>query len=1506
MLRTALYRLTHNLRSLRLTETLKSIGLEVICRFVRVAQAGNKAVLLVVLAVVLTPVSGAIYSYTRVSTPVYAAAPSTLNFQARLMGQNGAIVADGNYSVQFKLYDAVSGGTNVWTETQTVTIKGGYLSVSLGAVTPFGSVDFANQHWLTMNVAGDGEMNPRIRLTAVPYAFAATKAGGLTSGSSVITADGFAQVAPAGLQSLNSTNSALRLNQTGTGGLLQFQGNGSDVLTVSKTGALTTSGLITGNGGLTVTGGASISGGLALNSSAISGVTTLGLSGSITGATTNTINGLSINAGALSSVTGITFTSGNLDLNGGNIANAGTISGASGAFNVDANGNITSAFTALNGSSTANGGSGLGSSTSLTLTSAANFEVGNYVRVANANCGGTGINVCYAKITAKATNTLTISPALTWANGAAVTEYRVPEVGGTNGSQPLENRFGRGYFISGVATGNGTTFYTEDGISTTLTSYNIANENVTTLNIGGAASSISLGAAATTVSVSGNLQTAATKTITAGGGLVVTSGGLNLNGSNITNAGSISGITGLTLTSGSLNLGTGGITNAGSLAGVTTISASGAITAATTNTINGLNINAGALSGVTGITFTSGNLNLNNGGITNSGSITGVGANITGAGALTLASGAAGNLSLTSASGLAILGATTLQTTAGLTIDLANGSNVLLALQNSGAGVASLNLVDGELQIGGQSVLTNTRVLQNVTANTSILTGGTLGVARGGTGLSTLTTNGLLFASGATTLTQATPSATGQILISNGSSVPTFTTLSGDGTISSAGVLNVAANAVALGTDTTGNYVSTISAGNGLSVSGVGAENATAALSLVLDSGSGLSTSASGLSLLRTCNNGQLLKWNGTAWACAADNTGFSDSGLKQNVVNVGSVLGSLKNVRVVNYQYKCADAGLLSMRFDCDTHTGIIAQEIEALFPGSTKLNGQGYREVNFQTLNFYTMRGLVELANIISANGDAALNNVSTGGTVRLSSAGALQNITGLNIISGGATVAGGLSATGTINFNVNALTATTNIGTGTTTGAVSIGGGLNSLTINSTAFDVTAAGAVSGVSTLAATGNISTTLGVYQQGGLSGVSIAACGATQYLGGIRVSGGIITAVDTCRGVGLSDASLKTNVTAVSGSSLDALKNIQIVNFDFDCSNNYFSSTNTYCDPKRQTGVLAQQLATVIPDLVYEDEQGIKHVNYEGLSMYALKGVSEISRYITSAGNVQNLTGLTVVSGGTSITGGLNNNGGGITNVGSLSGVSSLVGQSITLNGTSSGNILQINKDSQGVFTIANSGALEMRLSNQHAFSVQDAEGRGIFGIDSMSGNVRIGSGNEGKLVLFTLDNKVTAGDPANATNGSQYYNSTTNKFRCYQNNAWRDCLPNTHSEYAIVMQPQQWQQPGVLSEIPGTQRSWVDLSEANQFRVIASINATGAAQSACKVQNSTDNGINWQDLGQSNEGTISLSRSGTIKSDWVSLVNGAKAESLLRVVCEGGNNNMAPAIGSVKLQAR
>src|SRR3712207_1826948 len=48
---------------------------------------------------------------------VTAATNNNLNFQARLETVSGAIVPDGYYNVEFKLYSVSSGGSALWTET---------------------------------------------------------------------------------------------------------------------------------------------------------------------------------------------------------------------------------------------------------------------------------------------------------------------------------------------------------------------------------------------------------------------------------------------------------------------------------------------------------------------------------------------------------------------------------------------------------------------------------------------------------------------------------------------------------------------------------------------------------------------------------------------------------------------------------------------------------------------------------------------------------------------------------------------------------------------------------------------------------------------------------------------------------------------------------------------------------------------------------------------------------------------------------------------------------------------------------------------------------------------------------------------------------------------------------------------------------------------------------------------------------------------------------------------
>jgi hypothetical protein len=96
----------------------------------------------------------------------------TLSIQGNLKKSNGQSVDDGIYALTFKLYTASTGGTALWTETQSsVSLVGGVYSVALGAVTPL-TPDFAVPYWLGVTVGTSAEIQPRTALTAAPYALA--------------------------------------------------------------------------------------------------------------------------------------------------------------------------------------------------------------------------------------------------------------------------------------------------------------------------------------------------------------------------------------------------------------------------------------------------------------------------------------------------------------------------------------------------------------------------------------------------------------------------------------------------------------------------------------------------------------------------------------------------------------------------------------------------------------------------------------------------------------------------------------------------------------------------------------------------------------------------------------------------------------------------------------------------------------------------------------------------------------------------------------------------------------------------------------------------------------------------------------------------------------------------------------------------------------------------------------------------------------------------------------
>jgi len=124
--------------------------------------------------------------------------PQTIDYQGRLAD------SDGNYLnsvviVDFLIYDAETGGTLLWNETQDVSCANGVFHVLLGSVTSFPTDLFDNADcWLELIVSNE-TLSPRTTIASVPYSIKAQTAytvkvplslsGNVASPNSVITSE---------------------------------------------------------------------------------------------------------------------------------------------------------------------------------------------------------------------------------------------------------------------------------------------------------------------------------------------------------------------------------------------------------------------------------------------------------------------------------------------------------------------------------------------------------------------------------------------------------------------------------------------------------------------------------------------------------------------------------------------------------------------------------------------------------------------------------------------------------------------------------------------------------------------------------------------------------------------------------------------------------------------------------------------------------------------------------------------------------------------------------------------------------------------------------------------------------------------------------------------------------------------------------------------------------------------------------------------------------------------
>jgi hypothetical protein len=122
-----------------------------------------------------------------------AGIPKLINYQGMLTESDGYTpVADGTYNINFKIYNASSGGDKRWEETQTdVAVTNGLFNVILGGATVGGiDLDFSEEYWLDVTVEGE-QMGERLRFTSVGYAYRARIADSATVAVSAPTGGGW-------------------------------------------------------------------------------------------------------------------------------------------------------------------------------------------------------------------------------------------------------------------------------------------------------------------------------------------------------------------------------------------------------------------------------------------------------------------------------------------------------------------------------------------------------------------------------------------------------------------------------------------------------------------------------------------------------------------------------------------------------------------------------------------------------------------------------------------------------------------------------------------------------------------------------------------------------------------------------------------------------------------------------------------------------------------------------------------------------------------------------------------------------------------------------------------------------------------------------------------------------------------------------------------------------------------------------------------------------------------
>lgn len=107
-----------------------------------------------------------------------AEVPHLINYQGKLVDKNSGSPITTQTPIEFHLYDANTGGNDLWGETANITPDtNGVFNHLLGSVVPLPAIEPSGDDlWLGVTVGSDSEMTPRQQIVTVGYAIAAEAA----------------------------------------------------------------------------------------------------------------------------------------------------------------------------------------------------------------------------------------------------------------------------------------------------------------------------------------------------------------------------------------------------------------------------------------------------------------------------------------------------------------------------------------------------------------------------------------------------------------------------------------------------------------------------------------------------------------------------------------------------------------------------------------------------------------------------------------------------------------------------------------------------------------------------------------------------------------------------------------------------------------------------------------------------------------------------------------------------------------------------------------------------------------------------------------------------------------------------------------------------------------------------------------------------------------------------------------------------------------------------------